>query len=920
MPRWPTFRSWLRALVFRSRLERDLDDELRFHIQEESEAAVRAGMTSDEARGAAIASLGDAPLRVKETCRERRGMSLVDDLERDVRYAVRQLTRSPGFAVASILCLALGIAATTTVYSVVDTILLQPLPYPHSDRLVRVIEHVPPSIPGRPIMRLGIPYREFVDWGERASTLNDSFAVREGGRWVARTRQGLVGLLWGTAATPNAFTVLGVTAMLGRTLDAGDTVNADVTVLSFDTWQRHFNADPNIVGTTVEMGAGALTGSQAARLLTVVGVLPPQFEFPIGPSDFYTALRAPSPASQSMPVTMIGRLAPGVSLEAASDELNAMGAAVRPPWPADAPALTASRFELERLKDVAVNDLRQALAVFLAAVVVVLLIVCANVANLLLARGTARQREMALRLAIGASRGGIVRQIMTECLVLAMAGGALGALGAAGGVMLVKRLAAVDAPGIFRLMFASTILPRAHELRVDSDMLGIALGIAVITSVVFGLLPALQLSRPSRFWAAGSSASGPARSRTRAVLVGGQLALATILLVCAGLLTQSVVNLTGNNKGYDERNVVALQLLLPNQYTTVRKAETIDALLTHLRRLPGVRAAGFSRHDVLIGEALGIGTLVPPGRKLDELRNDPARPQVRSVSDGFLTAMGTPLLDGRDFEPRDGASAAPVIVVNRSAARQWFGSNRAVGQLVDWHLGERVVQAMVVGVVADIRQESLAQDTFPEVYVEYRQLLSLLDGLPQSAQRQNEWAIGFLSFAIRTFDAPASIVPAVRQAVLAVDPNAGIDALVPMSRLVSSAVAREHFSATLLGAFAIVAGVLAAIGIYGLLAYLVVQRTTEIGIRMALGARRAQVLGLVLRRGMFLAGIGIAFGLLGAAAATRVLEGMLYGISPLEPRTFAAVAVLFGAVTAIASYLPAREATRVDPMVALRHE
>jgi putative ABC transport system permease protein len=851
-----------------------------------------------------------------------RGSRLIDDVRRDVRYAVRQLTRAPGFAATAILCLAIGIGATTAVYSIVNTVLLQPLPFPESDRLVRVIERVPSPAPGRPAMDRDIPYQDWLDWRAHARTLSDGVAIVGMGQRLVRTPQGAAGL-WGAAVSANAFTMLGVHAMHGRTLDAADAAAPDVAVLTFDTWQRHFNADPHVVGTTLELRAGAVGDSVSPRLLTVVGVLPSDFEFPIGPSDFYTPLRPFSAAEQSARVTTIGRLASGVSLKMAMDELNAMGESSRPPWPANAPARTGPRFEMQRLKDLAVSDLKPALAIFLASVVVVLLIVCANVANLLLARGTARQREIAVRLAIGASRGRIVRQILTECVVLAMAGSALGAVIAAAGVTLVKRLATVDAPGIFGLMFGSTILPRAHEVRVDVTVLGIAFAIAAATSVVFGLLPALYMSRARQITTIGPGVqgSGPAASRTRAVLVVGQLGMATVLLVGAGLLIQSFVRLSGNNKGYDASNVLALQLLFPDQYSTARKADTVGVMLTRLRQLPGVRTAGFARHGMLIGEELTIGAFVPPGRTRDEMRRDPSKPRLRSVSDGFLTAMRVPLLDGREFTAGDDAGAPPVIVINRSAARHLFGSARAVGQTVDWYVtGDAPVQVTVIGVVEDVRQESLAQATFPEVYVDYRQFLSLLERSPAQARRQNAWAIGFLSFAIRTGESPESMMPTIRQLVGAVDPNVGIDALVPMTRLVAASIARQRFSAVMLGAFALVASVLAAIGIYGVLAYLVAQRTAEIGIRMALGAQRAQVLALVLRKGLILTIIGIALGLAGAAALTRVLQGMLFGVTPLDRMTFVAVAIVFGLVTTLASYVPARRATNVDPIVALRSE
>jgi putative ABC transport system permease protein len=839
-------------------------------------------------------------------------------LGQDVRYAIRTLRKSPTFSTIAVLTLALGIGATTAIYSVVDTILLQPLPYPDSDRLVRVIENFPHIVPGRPLLQRGITHQEFLDWRTRAKTLSDTTAVVGMAQRMVRTPQGAAGL-WGAMASANTFTLLRTGALLGRTLGPGDEANPDVVVLSYDTWQRHFNADPAIIGTALEFRTGALLAPIPPRLLTVVGVLPADFEFPTEPLDFFTPI-ALDASKRSPQVTMIARLAPGVSLLAAIDEANVMGNAMRPPWPANATPLTVPRFEVQSLKDQAVRGLRPALRVLLAAVVVVLMIVCANVASLLLARGTARQRELAVRLALGASRGRIVGQILTECLVLAAAGGALGALLGAAGVTLVKQLATVEAPGVFRLMFGSTILPRGHEVDVDLKVLGIAFGIAAVTSVVFGILPALHLSRTNHLHAMGSRGSGRGRSesRIRAALVVGQLVLATVLLVGAGLLTHSFVKLSTFDSGYDPSNVLAFNLLFPDQYSTARKAETIETLLARFRRTPNVRSGGFARHGLLIGEELYIGTFVPPGRTLAEMRNE--RIRVRSVSDGFLTAMGVPLLGGREFEIGDAATAPPVIVINRSTARRYFGTASPVGQLVDWHVGKGRAQMKVVGVVEDVRQESATDQVYPEIFVDYRQFLNLQAGWGESTQSQNEGAIGFLSFALRTSGDPASAVPLVRQIVGAVDPNIGIDAILPLDRLVASSLARERFYAVMLGVFAGVAGVLAAIGIYGVLAYAVIQRTQEIGVRMALGAQRAQVLVLVLRTGVILTTIGVAIGLVGAAAGSRFLQGMLFGITPLDPATFLAVSLMFGLVATLASYVPARRATKVDPMVALRTE
>jgi len=916
------FTDWkhrLRSVFRRDAVERELDAELRFHFDQQVASYERRGLTHEDALRQARLAFGTFD-QAREEHRDARGVRLLDDLRRDAVFAARQFRRSPGFVVAAILCLALGIGATTTIVSVVNTILLRPLPYADSDRLVRVVEHVAPTRRGDSVRERGIPLPEFLDW-KSARTLSETFGVTGIGQQLLRTSHGATGL-WGMATTTNSFAVLGVHAALGRPITAADATNPDVIVLAYATWQRHFNGDPSVVGSTVELAGGAVQAQAPPRLLTVIGVLPSDFQLPMGHADFFIPLVPPPAPARPPIVTMIGRLAPGVSLAAATTEVNALGAAIRPPWPADAPPLSGPRFELQRLKGIAVADLEPALRVLAAAVIVVLLIVCANVATLLLARGMARQRELAVRLSVGATRGRLVRQILTECLILAVAGGTFGATLAAAGVAMVKRLATVDAPGIFGLMFGSTILPRAEEVHVDLTVLGIALTTTAVTSIVFGLLPAAHLSSGRHATTAGSARQGigTSASRTRTMLVVGQLALATVLLVGAALLTYSFVRLARNNKGYDADGVVALQLLLPRHYAASKRADVIDTMLTRLRQLPGVQSAGFARHGVLIGEELTLGTFVPPGRTLDEMRNAPRQLRVRAVSSGFLTAMGVPRLDGREFEEGDTAQSPPVIVVNRTAAHQLFGAGRAAGQVITWHLDTVPVQVTVVGVVEDVRQESLAQETFPEVYVEYRQLMAQMAMRPAIAGRQEGWAIGFLSFAIRTGQAPGAIMPSIARLVRTVQPDAGIDALVPMSELVSSSLARERFVAVLLGTFAGVAAVLAAIGVYGMLAFLVVQRTAEIGVRMALGAQRSQVLGMVLGKGLLLAAAGITAGLAGAAVLSRFLQGLLFGITPLDGATFIAVALMFGLVTLAASYIPARRASRVDPMVALRSE
>jgi putative ABC transport system permease protein len=845
------------------------------------------------------------------------------NVAQDLSYAVRTLRRSPAFAIVAVLTLALGIGATTTIYSVVDTILLQPLPFADADQLVHIAENVPSSVPGRTPFQRGVTYHEFLEWRARSTTLSDAFAVSTGEN-VVRTDEGTA-RLWGATVSVHTFTVLGADAMLGRTLAAGDEANPNVVVLSFETWRRLFHSQPDAVGATLEFRAdfnASLTPELVPpRLVTIVGVMPAAFELPTGPMDYYTPFIVDA-SKRSPRVTFFGRVRPGVPLTAAMEEANVVGSAIVPP-PANASALNVPRFEVRGVKERMVEGLRPALRVLLATVGVVLLIVCGNVANLLLARGRTRQREIAVRTAIGASRARIVHQILTECLVLAAAGGTLGAAAGAAGVALVKSLAAVDAPGIFRLGFGTSILPRGHEVGVDPKLFAIAFGIAAITCVVFGVLPALHMSRASSLHAMGSRGAGSGRreSRIRAALVVGQLAMATVLLVGAGLLLHSFVKLSTVERGYDPSNVLAFQLVLPPNYSIARKTDTVDEILMRLRAIPDVEAAGFSRAGILIGEAITIGTFVPPGRTVDEMRANSMRPLIRAVSAGYLTAVGARLLDGREFQAADATAPVPPIVITRTVARQFFGVASPVGQLVDWHVGKGPASPMhVVGVVDDVRNTSPDRAANPEVFVEYRHLLALQQQWGDSLQRQEQLAIGFLSFAVRSRGNPAATAPAAVKIVRAVDSNVGIDAMIPMDRLVASSVARPRFYSVLLGVFAGVAGMLAAIGIYGVLAYAVVERTQEIGIRMALGAQRSNVLALVLRRGAILTTIGIALGLLGAGATTRMLQSMLFGVAPLDRTTFVAVSLMFAAVATLASYVPARRATRVDPMIALRRD
>jgi putative ABC transport system permease protein len=394
-----------------------------------------------------------------------------------------------------------------------------------------------------------------------------------------------------------------------------------------------------------------------------------------------------------------------------------------------------------------------------------------------------------------------------------------------------------------------------------------------------------------------------------------------VLLVGAGLLAHSFLKLSQVDKGYDAARALAFQLVLPPEYSTARKTETIETLLARLRRTPGIEAAGFAYAGILLGIEDTVGTWVPPGRTQEELQFDLSKPRLKSVSQGYLEAMGVRRLEGRGLDGQDSATAPPAAVINQSVVRQLFGAVNPIGSYLTWHSGRGdPLQVTIVGVVEDVRQGSIARAPYSEIFMDYRQVIAAQVRRGAPTPMVEQLALGFLSFGVRTTGDPAGAIPVVRQTVTAVDTNAGIDAIVPMERLVSNSVARQRFYAVLLGIFAGVAGLLAVIGIYGVLAYAVIQRTQEIGIRMALGAKRGQVLALVFRKGVALALIGIVIGMAGAAAGARYLQGMLFGIEPLDATTFALVGIAFAMVATLASYLPARRATEVDPMMALRVE
>jgi putative ABC transport system permease protein len=920
--------NWWRRLRHRNDLERELDAELREHVERLVADYLAAGKPESEARRQARLDFGGLD-QVKDVCRDARGLTLLEDAAHDARYAFRNLRKTPSFTAVTVLTLALGMGATTAIFSVVKAVLLQALPYPGADRLVRIIENVPAaeSFTGA-AMRLPSMNQDDFDWWRKNTRTLSHMAVTMPEARTITTADGTERLA-GARVSPALFPMRGVQPLLGRWLYPDEErPNAFVVVLGAATWQRYFNADRAVVNRSL-----VLDGQPH----TIVGVMPPAF----GDEAFWApfVVEPPRPGTVRV-IGVTSRLPDGVSLEAAAAEANALGHQLRgvPPAPGGAP-----RFEVVREQDQLVAAVRPALRVLVAAVGVVLLIVCANVANLLLIRGAARQREIGVRRALGATRVRIVRQLLTECLVLSLAGGLAGAVLAYGGVHLVRTWGTIDIPDRFRAAFGpggTTILPRIGEIAVDPGVLAFAFGLSLLAGVVFGLAPALRLSRGDhrQVIAASGLAAGSgitARNAAGHVLAATQLALATTLLVGAGLLLHSFVNLSTLHLGFDRRAQI-FQLIAPGEYARSRKLAIALEITSRLRALPRVEAAGFTNLVPLEG-GVNRTAFVPsawPTNK--ETLADENRSYRRSVSPDYLRALGVRLIEGRWLEERDDAGKPLAILVNRAWAKRFSPGRSPVGTTADSvppFLGgaARRESWQIVGVVDDVRlrmqdglQRQPVDELPPTVFQDLRQVVGR--EAPGVLDRPSRIDLDFelggtrgVPFGLRVSGEPLSLAD-LRSVVRQVDPAVAVDGVTTMGDVFSGVIGRQRLYAVLVSLFGVIAGFIAAIGIYGVLAYAMTQRTQEFGIRLALGAPRGAVQGLALRQGVLLVAAGIAVGLAGAVGLTRYLSGMLFGLTPLDPLTYAAVAIIFAVVAMLASYVPARRASRVDALIALRHE
>ena len=826
----------------------------------------------------------------------------------DARYALRGFRRTPATTAITVLTLAVGLGATAAIFSVMNAVLLRPLPYAEPERLVQIVENVPAGegFGGVAQRRTAMSANDFNWWREHSTTLSHFAMMWTESRTLASPDGSLQ--LYGESVSPALFAMRGVPPLLGRGLLPDDErPDSDVVVLGEAAWREYFNSAPDIVGRRIELDS---------RTFSVVGVMPPQF----GGQSFWVPMVVVAATNKTFLGPAEARLADGVSLETASAEANTLGLQLRG---IQAEPGAEPRFAVVRSVDELTAAVAPALRVLIVAVGVVLAIVCTNVANLLLVRGTRRQQEIAIRRSLGATRWRIVRQVLTESLVLSVFAGLVAIAIAFAGVWLLELAATAYVNP--RNGFAPSVLPRLDEIAIDPPVLAFVALLSVVTGVLFGLLPALRLSKyGDRGHTSASQLSTLVRnSRLGHVLAAAQLACAMALLIGAGLLVGSFLKLTGIDPGFDARGVLSFELVVPGDSTAERKLEVAETLVARLEAHPRVTGAGFA--DLPPGTSITFGSmlLIPEGKTgleiFEESRADPPGAGTRQVrvSPGYLRALGARLVAGEWLDER--ASTAPAVLVSRPYADHYFPNRNAVGASMTVLGGRGVVTGVVTiaGVVDDIHLRNLEQAAERVVFIDPRHALAA----PRpSDQNFLTVTVNSIAFAARTTGDPTSIISDLRAITRDIDPRLAIDRAVPMERIVSGFTTRPRFYAAILTTFGAIAGFIAVIGVYGVLSYVVSQRTKEIGVRMALGARQANVLRLVLRRGAAMVAIGVTSGVLGALALTRYLEGMLYGITALDATTYGVVAVAFASVALFASYLPARRATRVDPLAALRHD
>jgi putative ABC transport system permease protein len=876
------FRPLLRALFRRDAAERDLRDELQFHLEQETRANERAGLPPDEARARALRDFGGRT-QVEEEVREAWGTQFFDQLRQDLGYGLRGLRRNPGFALVVVLTLALGIGANTAIFSVVQGVLLRPLPYERPHALVMLNQAAPKA--GRPNLGFSVP--DFMDFRERTRAFEGLAEYHS--MWFILLGRPEPIRVQTAVVSDNFFDVLGVQPLLGRNFQPGeDQPGAPaVLMLSHGFWQRTFGGDPNVVGQVFEMNN---------RPHTVVGVLPPLPAFPNADDVFMPASACPFRGAPNtltnrngrIIANVIARLKDGVSPVAAAEDAQRVGLELSAEFPQNYPVEGGYRVEMQALERAFVGSTRAPLLVLLAMSGCVLLIACANVANLTLARLVRRDRELAVRAAMGAGQRRIVRQLVTENLLLALIGGSLG-----------LALAAVALKAL--VAYASAFLPRADEIAINGPVLAFTLVVSLATGLLFGSRPRLpsgdQLAETLKD---GTRGTGGAGNRLRALLVVSQVAISVPLLVGAGLAARSLYNLHQVEAGIDVSRVLAAPVSLNwsryNDFT--KRFGYWERAMNEAATLAGVEAVGVSGFEPLSGLVNMAMPFELDGRPVASGTVAPTATTI-VVNESYFNVVGQPLLRGRTFTSADASGAPRAAIVNQSLASRHWAQDDPVGQRITTDGGRN--WTTIIGVVANTRQQIDAEPV-DEIYVPIRQSGGLLNG----------------TIVVRTRGSPAALSAPLRDALKRADPQQPVTRIETLEEVRQNSLASPRLVATLLGLFAVLALVITAAGIGGVLAFTVSQRTQEIGIRMALGADRRTVLWMVLRQGLQLVGVGLGLGVLASFALAHLMETLLYGVPATDPLTFIAVVLALLLVACVACLLPARRATAINPIIALR--
>ena len=889
-------RTYAASVIHSPRVENEMEEELRAHIRDRAEDLERSGLSHEEAERRARVEFGGYQ-KFKEECREAAGVHILDTLLQDIRYGLRTLRKSPGFTAVAILTLALGIGASTAVFSLVNAVLLKPLPFPHAERIV-----FPWRLP-RAGLNLGF---DKYPWG-RVDFLffsQETKAFEDLGAFVSGTFD-LTGSadpvqLNGLRASAGFFPSLGASPALGRTFsDEEDRPgNEHEVVLSNALWRQRFGGDRNILGHAIELNGAAYT---------VIGVMPPGFAFPRAnemPDSFTFApqvqLWVPLALNRGSMIpnepdelAVIGRLKPGVTISQAQADMDVMGERLERErkngqgW---------FRSDVTPLARQIAGDTRQPLLLILAAVGVVVLIACSNVASLMLTRSLNRKREMTVRAALGAGAFRLIRQLLTESVVLASMGGIVGILLAEMAIYFVK-------------IFGPSSIPRLNEATLDIRVLLFALGVTLLTGILFGMVPALGVARQNLVESLkdGGRRAGSSRAsqNARNALLVSQIALALVLVIATGLLTRTFYRLLKVDPGFQTAHALTFQLTLPaSKYPDQAHIVSVyQQVLRHLQELPGIEAAGVT--ETVPMDGVTESTAIRLSDRPPANGTDIPMANYTMVSPGYFAAAGTPIIRGRAFLESDTANSMPVAVISEALVKKYWSGQDPIGK----RIAPRSLsfpEETIVGIAADVKRLSLRESPPPEMYVPYTQKIwpSLLA----------------MNVVVRTTEDPTSLATNLPAAVHSVDPDLPIADLRTLNSIVEDSMTVPRFAMLLLGAFGGLALVLAAVGMYGVISYNVTQRTQEIGIRMALGAQRSSVFQMVLGQGARLAAFGITIGIAAAFAATRLMRSFLYGVDAGDPLTFAAVAALLALIALLACYVPARRAMRVDPIVALRYE